>query len=429
MPNQSRLRSPAQATTPPTPDRPPERANGRGNAFLQERLRARQGPACTPDGPTGDYVTMGPGDKASYLAELFRTPDLQSTFGSRGLNGTDQTQLAAVMQNEGGTNERRRALGTHYSGSAQSLTRKLAAGGYRDLSQLSGAEADRKLGLTEDERAVLTAAQQGSVDLAALRGAAGPARDQASAALTDAGATHQTALYDEFSALDTRQRSGERLPREEQARLQALGGHPLYSSGTFADARGVSSSRFREIYNEGQTRFEPTRYAQSRDTVERWQAGGERGDGGKIGAGAESARNWVGRHPQERAGNHDALADAETSWGTAQIMGHYADRGDLHKADGTSYGMDDMRGAAARRSPNGTDVDMQISYFRDVAKVPGHLGNADDLAVQYNGPGAPTSYADGLRANASRFDRARENLPACAPDRVSELDGAAPNYA
>lgn len=433
MADQSRARSPVQSNTAPSfgepsADRAPlDRGNGRGNAFMQDQLRAQTAPACTPEGPVGDYVTMTSADKATYLAELFRTPGMQGTFQSRGFNNTDQSQLAAVMQNEGGTNERRRALGTHYAGSARSLTRKLAAGGYRDLARLDGAESDRKVVLTEDERAVLTAAQRGSVDLAALSGAAGPAKDQASAALTDVGVTHQTALYDEFSALDGRQRSGERLPREDQGRLQSLGRHSLYSSGNFAQARGVSSGRFGEIYQEGQTRFEPTRYARSRDSVERWHAGGEQGAGGKVGAGGESARDWVGRHPQEREGNHDALADAETSWGTAQVMGHFADRGDLHKADGSAYGMDDMRAAGARRSPNATDVDMQISYFRDVAKVPGHLGNAEALATQYNGPGAPPSYADGLRSNATRYDRARDGLQTCPPERLSELEGATRN--
>ena len=104
-------------------------------------------------------------------------------------------------------------------------------------------------------------------------------------------------------------------------------------------------------------------------------------------------------------------------------MGHYADRGDLHHADGTNFTMDDMRSAAGRRSPDGTDVDMQISYFRDVAGVAGHLGSAEDIAVQYNGPAAPPSYAAGLNANAARYDRAVNDLPGmlAGPQRRSDL--------
>lgn len=419
MASQSHERTQAHIATEqsPAPQRP---ANGRGNAFLQDQLRA-QAPQCTADGPVGDYVTMEGGGKAEYLAELFQTPGVQSTFGKRGFNARDQSQLAAIMQNEGGTNERRRMLGTQYASAARHLTQKLAAAGYRDLGNLAGADQDRKVNLTEDERAVLTAAQGGTVSLSALAGG-GQERTQAQAALTDVGVAHQGALYDEYSGLDGRQRGGETLSRQDRTRMTQLAGHSLYSSGTFGDARGLSSERFRGVYQEGQTRFEPSRYARSRNAIERWEAGGEKGAGGSVGAGSESAQDWVGRHPEAKTGNHDALADAETSWGTAQIMGHYADRGNLKNADGAAFTMDDMRASGARRSPNGTDVDMQISYFRDVANVPGHLGNADDLAVQYNGPGAPPSYADGLRSNASRFDRARQLLPDCPPGLGASLD-------
>src|SRR5262249_51617422 len=122
---------------------------------------------CPPEGPPGDYVTMGPGDKATYLAGLFRSPSVASTFDQRGMNGNDQAQLAAVMENEGGLNERRRMLGEHYNGAARSLVRKLGAAG-RDAGHLDGAETDPKLRLTEDERAVLTAAQHGAFSLASL---------------------------------------------------------------------------------------------------------------------------------------------------------------------------------------------------------------------------------------------------------------------
>lgn len=419
MPSQSFGRTPPEPLSQQAPAR--ERpANGRGNAFMQDQLRV-QGPQCTADGPVGDYVTMEAGGKAEYLAELFQTPGVQSTFGKRGFNARDQSQLAAIMQNEGGTNERRRMLGSHYATAARRLTQKLTAAGYRDLGALAGADQDKKVNLTEDERAVLAAAQAGTLSLAALSGG-GKERAQAEAALTDVGVAHQGALYDEFSGLDGRQRGGETLSRQERARMGQLSGRSLYSSGTFADARGMSGERLRGVYQEGQTRFEPSRYARSRAAIERWEAGGEKGGGGDVGAGGESAKDWVARHPEAKTGNYDTLADAETSWGTAQIMGHYADRGNLKNADGAAFTMDDMRSSGARRSPNGTDVDMQISYFRDVANVQGHLGNADDLAVQYNGPGAPASYADGLRSNATRFDRARQLLPDCPPGRGAGFD-------
>jgi hypothetical protein len=382
-----------------------------------------EGPGCTPTGPTGDYVTMGGNDKAGYLAELFRTPGVAKTFQDRGFNNTDQSQLAAVMQNEGGLNERRRMLGSHYTLAAHVLVRKLTAVG-RSATQLDGAEADPKLKLTEDEKAVLTAAQGGQFDLAAIDSKDTKTQEAARGGLLQAGIDHQSALFDEYSGLVGRQKGGEKLSKDEQARMSSLRGHTLYSSGTFGDARGMSSARFKGVYDEGQTRFEPSRFARSRDHIERWEAGGEKGDGGSVGAGNESSKDWVARHPEAKNGDMDALADAETSWGTAQIMGHYADRGDLHKADGTSFGMGDMRAAAGRRSPDGTDVDMQISYFRDVAGVQGHLGSAQDIAVQYNGPDAPPSYADGLTSNAARYNRARSGLAPedCVPGRQSLLD-------
>lgn len=435
MPASSRMNGRTQGPAAPTPTPAPRApGGGRGNGYMQDLLRERgagapsEAPACTPTGPTGDYVTMGGADKAGYLAELFRTPEVSSTFDQRGFNGTDQSRLAAVMQNEGGLNERRRMLSSHYGTAARSLTRKLTAAG-RDASRLDGAEADPKLRLTEDERAVLTAAQQGKFDLAALGGPAGDSREQAQSGLTQAGIDHQVGLYDEYSGLDARQRGGGSLSRQEQARMSTLSNRTLYSSGDLADARGMSSARFRGVYDEGQTRFEPDRFRRSRNAVERWTSGGEKGEGGRVGAGGERAKDWVGRHPEARDGNHDALADAETSWGTAQIMGHYADRGDLNTAAGGKFTMDDMRGSAARRSPNATDVDMQISYFRDVARVPGHLGSPEDIAVQYNGPDAPPSYAAGIRSNASRYDSAREGLdPACPPGDQSLLDSGVERY-
>jgi len=428
MPTQTRLNGPSRLNTPPSSNGvgPTQPANGRGNSFLQDRLR-EQTQAGTCAMPSGDYVTMEADGKAKYLAELFRTPEAQTTFNDRGFNGSDQSQLAAIMQNEGGTNERRRMLGSQYATAARSLSRKLAAGGYTDMARLDGAEQDRRVQLSEEERAVLTAAQSGGLDLAALNGSAGPSKDRASEALTNVGINHQTALYDEYSALEARQRNGEKLGTADRSRLTTLARHGLGSSGDFSDARGMSSNRFRSIYDEGQTRFEPSRYARSRDAIERWTAGGERGNGSSVGAGSESASSWVSRHPEARTGNHDALADAETSWGTAQIMGHYADRENLHNAKGGTFTMDDMRAAGARRSPNTTDVDMQISYFRDIANVPGHLGSADELAVQYNGPAAPPSYAQGIRDNAGRYDRARGALAPCPPGPLSALDG--PQYA
>ncbi len=435
MPDHTRLTGPTQAPTgagvaASSASQANCASNGRGNAFLQDMLRERTASggaatspslatpaagACTSAGPAtpaGDYVTMAPGGKAAYLAELFRMPNVADTLKKRGFNAHDQTQLAAIMQNEGGTNERRRMLASHYSSAAGGLVRKLNAGGFKDLTQLAGAESSPRVVLTEDERALLSAAQQGKVDLVALNGPPGPARDAATERLTEVGIDHQVALHDEHTALSTRQRGGENLPKADSARLGSLDKRSLYSSGNLSDARGLSSERFRGVYDEGQTRFEAERFARSRNTVERWGAGGGAGNGGAVGVGGESAKGWVGRHPEAAAGNHDALADAETSWGTAQIMGHYADRGDLKNADGQQYNMNDMRAAAGRRSPTGTDVDMQISYFRDVARVPGRLGNAEELSAVYNGAGAPPAYAQGLRDNASRYERARQGLPA-----------------
>lgn len=431
MPGLSRNHGSTQVsapTTAPATSTSTQSGGGRGNAFRAEQLGQQQaGPQCTTTGPTGDYVTMGPEQKADYLAELFATPDVSTTFSKRGFNNADQAQLAGIMQNEGGLNERRRMLGSHYASAARSLVGKLRAAGVA-LGALAGAEQNPKVRLTEDERAVLSAAQSGAVDLAALSGS-GDAQKQAQEALTNVGVDHQTALYTEYSALAARQRGGERLGRDDAARLAALSNRSLYSSGSFDDARGMSAARFRSVYDEGQTRFEPSRYARSRNAIERWQAGGQKGAGAGVGAGGESARDWTARHPEALSGNHDALADAETSWGTAQIMGHYADRGDLKNADGARYTMDDMRASAGRRSPNGTDVDMQISYFRDIANVPGHLGSAEDVSVVYNGPAAPQSYADGLRENAARYERARRGVTPCPPDRRAGIEDELARYA
>lgn len=439
MPGKAHLNTPVSPVRQPEGNDTPLRG-AQSNEFLQDQLRQLSGGTgglgaadaggggITASTPPGDYVTMDGGSKASYLAQLFHSPQVAQTFNDRGFNATDQSRLAAVMQNEGGLNERRRMLGAHYTQAAHSLMRKLA-GARRSVTDLAGADSDPKLKLTEDERAVLAAAQAGQFDLAALDGASADAREAAQKGLLQAGIDHQTALYDQYSTLAERRRSGDALSRTDQARLAELGNRSLYSSGTFDDARGMSSARFAGVYAEGQTRFEPSRYARSRDHIERWESGGEKGEGGGVGAGNESARSWVTRHPEARNGNMDALADAETSWGTTQIMGHYADRGNLHRADGTAFTMDDMRASGARRSPNGTDVDLQIAYFRDVVGVQGHLGSAGEIAVQYNGPGAPQSYTDSLVANGARYDRAIGALGLPPRRRSSALesdDGTVP---
>ena len=91
MPTQTRLNGTSRLNTTPSSNGvgPTQPANGRGNSFQQDRLR-EQTQAGTCAMPGGDYVTMEGDGKAKYLAELFRTPEAQTTFNDRGFNGTDQ---------------------------------------------------------------------------------------------------------------------------------------------------------------------------------------------------------------------------------------------------------------------------------------------------------------------------------------------------
>lgn len=382
--------------------------------------------AQTPHVPYVDQQS-GVNGKSKTLASLFAQEDTKAVLTANDYGSSDEETLAGVMGNEGGRNERRKAMFAATQKRANTLATKLTKGKI-DLAQIGTAEIPEKLlkTLTAEEKAMLQAAQAGKIDLATATGtlADDATEEQKSAkkaaldGVGEYGIDRQTELYGELRTLAGK---GKDATAEEKKRLKELRAMSLQGGGTMGGAEGLSDARFKELYSDTQTRFENARYKKGHAALKAWIDGGEKGDGPNVGVNKESAKDFVARHPEIRDGNYDALADIETSYGTAQIMGHHADMGKLKKNNGDEkYSMADLKASGQRLDPTATDVDLQISYFRDIAGIsdPGDK-SSEDIAASYNGSGwreTNPNYATKLDDNKAAYRAAKKaRKPAKTP--------------
>jgi hypothetical protein len=196
-------------------------------------------------------------------------------------------------------------------------------------------------------------------------------------------------------------------------------------AATFADTAGLSEARFREIYAEGQQRFEPKQYRKLRDDYDKKVAAYQAGDQKKpLAAKADIGTGQIKKEDvaaMQDGGNHDLLADLATSYGISQIMGLHGYNGGLKAKDGTganvSYDLAALKNSGNRLSPETEDVNMQIAFLsmnareKKQAKITDSFADVDSLITLYNGSMVGTDlhkgYKDTMDPSKVEYDKVK----------------------
>jgi len=367
--------------------------------------------------PSKEYVDMSQKEKTDNLVGLMDSS--QSMLKANNVSEHMESMLAGIMGNEGSRNLRRKAVGDNFMGEAKGLKTKLKG---VDLAALQADPEQLKKfsgGLTEEQRALFDQVKSGTLDLAALDSKDASVRDAARQQITEAGINLRANQYDEMQKLMAKQKDGP-LSKPEQTRLTALknlgGASKIGMAGKMGDLAGMSKERFAQIYAEGQQRFEPAQYKALKASYEKNLAA--RKDPSKdvklsSGIGSFTADKSM---QDSLATNFDLVADMSTSYGTAQIMGAYAQQGLLSAkgADGTnhSFTLDELKASGDRLTPTTTDVQMQLAVMNmkgvDMSSKDMSSGT---IAEKYNGskPGSAlyNQYTTGLDSRTASYLAAR----------------------
>lgn len=359
------------------------------------------------------YVDMNQADKTKHLVTLME--DSRGLLDANKVSGHMEAQLAGIMGNEGSRNLRRKNLSDSFVGQAKGLSTKLKG---VDLTALQADPAKLEkfsAGLTEEQRHLFDQVKSGALDLAALESKDPAVKNAAVQQITEAGINLRANQYDEMTKLMAKQKEGP-LSKPETARLTALkslgGAKQIGMAGKMGDLAGMSKERFAEIYKEGQQRFEPAQYKALRASYEKNLAARKDPEKGfKMSAGIGSFD--VTKDMEGQLGtNYDLIADMATSYGTAQIMGAYAQQGLLkaNGADGTShtFTLDEMKRSADRLTPSTEDVQMQLAFMnmKGVDMTSKDM-TAGTIAQKYNGskPGTDlyNQYVTGLNSRSAAY--------------------------
>lgn len=388
---------------------------GAGNLGVAAAAGAGAGAvAAATTQPTTEYVDMGSRtSKAGYLVGLMN--DSRGLLDANGVSEHMESKLAGIMTNEGSRNLRRQNLGNGFLDQARALQGQLKG---VDMAALNAdpkkLEAFNK-GLTEEQRHLFGMVQGGSLDLSQI----GKDNSKVPAALrqqvTEAGITLRANQYQEMNDLMAAQSTG-KLDKTQAARLKTLsglrGGSQIGMAGDMGQLAGMSKERFTEIFQEGQQRFEPAQYAALRASYQRNKAAQKDPNADvKMASGIGSFK--MDKAAQDQlAGNSDLIADMATSYGTAQIMGAYAQQG-LLSAKGAdkenhTFTLDELKASGDRLSPNSTDVQMQLAFMNMKGLSLGSKDMTNEkLTEQYNGskPGSDLykQYLPGLRDGSSAY--------------------------
>lgn len=369
--------------------------------------------------PQKEYVDLGSRtDKAGRLVGLMN--DSRGVLDANGVSEHMESKLAGIMTNEGSRNLRRQNLGNGFLTQARGLQGKLKG---VDLAAL---QADPKKldaftkGLSEDQRFLFDKVKGGSLDLSQIGKDNASVPDALRQQVTEAGIEQRSNQYQEMNDLIAAQGKG-KLSKEQSARLTQLkglrGGSQIGMAGDMGSIAGMSKDRFAEIFQEGQQRFEPAQYAALRASY----ASNKKAQ--KDPNAAVNMSSGIGSFKMDKAaqdqlaGNSDLIADMATSYGTAQIMGAYAQQG-LLKAKGAdkvdhTFSLDELKASGDRLSPNSTDVQMQLAFMNMKGLSLGSKDMTDEsLTQKYNGskPGSDlyNQYLPGLRAGSAAYLAAKK---------------------
>lgn len=392
-----------------------------GNQAVRDRQQGQQDQSATPAAAESvtPYVDLSNrSQKAQHLVGLM--DESQALLQQNGVSDHMTTKLAAVMTNEGGRNQRRANLATGFQRDATTLSQKL--GGKDPLAVQADPAALAKLeaSLSEDERAVFEAVKDGRLDLADLSSPDDEKKKAAQETLTGVGITHRANQYEEMEGLRTRKEGGEKLGKEDKARLSTLqgisGAANLGMGDRMGDLWGMSKERFAEIYREGQERFEPAQYTGLRDSYIRNEKRQKQpSDEVELSSGIGSFK--ADADMQGKLGtSYDLVADMATSYGTAQIMGAYAQQGLLsakdERGEDDKVSLDELKASGQRLSPTQDDVHQQLAFFNMKGIDLGSRSLSDSALTQsYNGssPGSPLyqQYMAGLSAGTGAWNTAK----------------------
>lgn len=367
--------------------------------------------------PKKEYVDMSESEKTSSLVGVMDSS--RELLKANGVSEHMESQLAGIMGNEGSRNLRRKALGDSFVGEAKTLKGKLSG---VDLAALK-AQPDKlkafSSGLTEDQRHLFDQVNNGSLDLSALDSKDPAKKSAVVQQITETGIKVRADQYQEMNNLMARQQGGT-LSKPELTRLNALknmgGSKQIGMGGKMGDLAGMSRDRFAEIYAEGQQRFEPAQYKALKASYESNKKL-QKKDGDPV-----TMRSGIGSFSMDKtaqtslATNDDLIADMATSYGTAQIMGAYAQQGLLKNkgADGKShtYSLAELKASGDRLTPTSDDVGMQLAFMNMKGINVGSTNlSAETLTQKYNGslPGSELyeKYLPGLKSRSAAYTAAK----------------------
>lgn len=332
-----------------------------------------------------EYVDMNATGKTNALVTLMN--DSGEVLDANGVSSRGEELLAGIMRNEGGRNQRHKAMDTKFNKDAATLNKL-------DLAHLSKKQIKN---LTPEQKALLERAQAGSLDL----------HDPES--VTKAGVDIRRKQYERMVELSQKTKGG-KLTKKEKAEQQSLQRTRVEGGGRLNDFRGMSGDRFQKIFDEGQTRFELGQYTKFRKSWEKQESKAKQASGDKtISAGIGTAKLDAGRQEMLHK-NLDLLADYSTSYGTSQIMGLYADQGLLTSKNGSgqnhTFTLDELKGSAQRYSPNAEDVQMQLGFTNMKGIDMGQPPKTRRLAELYNGKNQQANGYEKKMVNGAQSYRA-----------------------
>lgn len=160
-----------------------------------------------------------------------------------------EAMMAGVMTNEGGKNAARETLGRHFNKDAELITSY--------LSQKKIELADFDLGQFTEyaKKQKLSPEQLSDIGHLAERAKTGELNLHDKDQVLQAGIDRRTSQYERMQELE---RTEKKTP-EQQAELKSLqnvSADGIENRAKLQDLDGLSADRFRELYDEGQTRFE-----------------------------------------------------------------------------------------------------------------------------------------------------------------------------
>lgn len=332
---------------------------------------------------SSSYVDMNHSDKLNEIFRLMAAS--QKILDANRVSSRTESYLAGIMLNEGSRNQQRRALGNYFNSVAKNLKNV-------NLEELR----ENPIRLSEynmDEQCILNRALTGKLKF----------NDKTS--VLQAGIDCRVEQYDRMSSLAAQPA---RTAEEDQelAQLRDVAKDTTGYGGSLGDAEGMSTDRFRGIYDEGQRRFEIGHYKNYKNILQ----------GQLLGDNAFTLSHSAGRvtftstMQEQLRSNNDLLADMSTSYGIDQILGVHGTQGKLkaNGSDGNEHvvGLEELKASAERLSPSSKDVLAMIAYLRMNNVNMQNPPDVKQIASVYNGKNweeTNPQYANRLDSNSFEY--------------------------